>query len=68
MNETKPCPNCGAKMIKERTGISTAACPPHIYLEWWCGCGHKEDAGYVRPPTEHEQRMERWKRLNEGKP
>lgn len=58
--ERKQCPNCGATMLKERTGETVPTDPPRQKMMWWCGCGHIEDAGLYIPPTMEQIRMEKW--------
>jgi hypothetical protein len=62
--ETKPCPQCGKKMIKRYNRILPSY-PPLYPWEWWCGCGHVEEGGCERGSTLEEQSMSLWKAANQ---
>lgn len=64
--ETKPCPQCGKRMIKESTGTVLASNPPQYPMMWWCACGHREDAETVRGTTETDRRRARWEAAQGG--
>lgn len=62
--ETKKCPKCGKKMIKQGTGIALSSYPPVYPQEWWCGCGYTEPAESIRGKTDQEVRQELWEEAN----
>lgn len=62
--QTKPCPKCEKHMILWETGDCYLTNPPMYGMEWWCGCGHTEDAPDRRGETVEERRRWHWERAN----
>ena len=60
------CPKCNLIMIKRRRGaIALLTCPPQYPMEWWCGCGYREFAGYEYEKTADEVTREEWEQIND---
>jgi len=49
--ETKPCPQCGKRMIKRCVVAIYLIDPPLLPSFWWCKCGRWEEAGIERGKT-----------------
>jgi hypothetical protein len=62
---TRPCPSCGARMIRRSSGIALPTDPPQYPWSWWCGCGHAEAGGVERTTTDEEAAMDRWRAAQE---
>ena len=63
MAETRPCPQCGKKMITRK--FRDARWWSHQFSAyWWCGCGCTQSDEMFRQPTESEDAMTRWEQAN----
>ena len=61
MSDTKPCPECNAKMIKWETGRVLLCEPPKYPWNWRCGCGHTEKGGNRLGQTDEQIFQNEWK-------
>jgi hypothetical protein len=64
MSEPKECPKCGKLMLLKDTGYSRPSVPPQYEQHWWCGCGHRELAGWRIPKTYDDMLKAEWEKLN----
>ena len=60
MDNTKPCPACGKKMIRRNANYVLCTYPPIQPWDWWCACGHTEKGGEERGKTNEEILREQW--------
>ena len=69
--QTKPCPDCGAKMILVFAMVLPNSDPPKASMDWFCGCGHWEIgptfalARLWRGADPGDTRLAEWKKANE---
>ena len=60
LDETKECPVCGKRMIKELENVVYPTYPPKRPWRWWCGCGHSEPGGVYQSDHPETLRRRRW--------
>lgn len=65
--ETRPCPQCGANMLRRPTGNALLTHPVQYPTRWRCGCGHSEPGEPIREQTPREKFLEDWQRANPGR-
>lgn len=64
--ETKPCPQCGKKMIQRAANMVLPLGwkgELHGWI-WWCGCGHEEPGGKWLVKSFEALEQERWEAAN----
>jgi hypothetical protein len=62
--QTKPCPECGKKMVR-KFGMGTLdTWPAQRGWGWWCGCGHTEHGGVESDKTPDQIAHEKWEEAN----
>lgn len=65
MIDTKPCPECGKRMLLVDTGICQTTYPARYPQEWRCGCGQRDPAPARIEKTPDQLFMELWEKVNE---